>query len=40
MIFTIVKLNGAKDNTVSDPKIKGIMYKIKNRLFKYFSIIN
>ena len=38
--FIIVKLNGSKDNTVSDPKIIGIMYKVRKRLFKYFSAIN
>ena len=34
------KLKGAKDNVVNEPKIKGIKYKDKKRLFKYFSIID
>ena len=33
-------LKGSKDNTVKEPRIKGIMYKINKRLSKYFSIIN
>ena len=35
--FIIVKLNGSKDNTVKEPKIKGIKYKLKNDYLNIFQ---
>ena len=36
----IKKLNGSNENIVNEPSKKGIIYKVKKRLFKYFSVIN
>ena len=37
--FINVKLNGWKENTVKEPSIRGVKYKIKNRLLRYLSSI-
>ena len=37
--FMNVRLKGGNDNVVNKPRINGIKYNVKNRLFKNFSLI-
>ena len=37
--FINVKLNGSNESMLNEPRMNGNIYKIRKRLFKYFSII-